>query len=461
MDKKSLLRQLPAVHELVSQCSDISCHPHLLAEAARKVVNRWRSVILEDGVSLPDQEKMAAEVEALVRARLRRSLRPVLNTTGIILHTNLGRAPLSEKALKAVLEVAQGYCNLEIDLDSGERGERYSHVEGLLCYLTGAEAALVVNNNAAAVFLALSTLACGQEVVVSRGELVEIGGSFRIPEIMAASGAVLREVGTTNKTHPWDYKAAIGPETALLLKVHPSNFRVVGFTGEVSRRELVKIGHSYQIPVMEDIGSGVFVDLQEMGVGPEPTVQESLAAGIDLVTFSGDKLLGGPQVGVVVGRANLIEQLKVNPLLRVLRVDKMTMAALEATLHAYLDGSAIDTIPVLKMLSQNPAEIKRRAASLKEILSASLNEYCFLQLEQGVSRAGGGALPLIELQTTLVSVHPKKISATVLANRLRHGDPPVIVRIHDDRILIDARTLAPREEKLLAEALQRVFLNTP
>jgi L-seryl-tRNA(Ser) seleniumtransferase len=460
LDKKNLLRQLPAVHELVNQCSEIVCPPHLLAETARQVIDRWRAVILEQGIPLPSKAEMGAEVIKLVKAKLRRSLCPVINATGVILHTNLGRAPLSEEALTAVLDVTQGYCNLEFDLNTGSRGERYTHLEELLSYLTGAEAAIVVNNNAAAVFLTLHTLAHGKEVVVARGELVEIGGSFRIPEIMTASGALLREVGTTNKTYPRDYKTAIGPETALLLKVHPSNFRVVGFTEEVSRKELVEIGRNYQIPVVEDLGSGMLIELQQLGVGTEPTVQESLAAGVDIVTFSGDKLLGGPQAGIIVGKASLIDHLKTNPLLRVLRVDKMTIAALEATLRAYLNGSALDTVPVLKMLSQTPGELEHRAASLREMMAISLGDHCSLSLEPGVSRAGGGALPLTEIPTTLVSLRPKKISATVLANRLRQGDPAVVVRIDDDRILIDPRTLTVREEKLLVEALQTVFKNT-
>ncbi|CEO87506.1 L-seryl-tRNA(Sec) selenium transferase (Part 2) [Syntrophaceticus schinkii] len=263
-------------------------------------------------------------------------MRPVINASGVVLHTNLGRAPLSDAAIKAVTNVARGYCNLEMDLDSGERGERYSHVEKLLCELTGAEAALVVNNNAGAVLLALHALAREKEVVVARGELVEIGGSFRIPEVMAQSGAVLREVGTTNRTYPRDYERAVGTDTALFLKVHPSNFRVVGFTREVMRRELVEVGRRHQIPVMEDLGSGVFVDLQQYGIDPEPTVQETLAAGIDIVTVSGDKLLGGPQAGIILGRAEMVQLLKEDPLLRALRIDKMTLAALEATLRAYL-----------------------------------------------------------------------------------------------------------------------------
>jgi L-seryl-tRNA(Ser) seleniumtransferase len=386
---------------------------------------------------------------------MKTSLRPVINASGVVLHTNLGRAPLSDAAIKAVTNVARGYCNLEMDLDSGERGERYSHVEKLLCELTGAEAALVVNNNAGAVLLALHALAREKEVVVARGELVEIGGSFRIPEVMAQSGAVLREVGTTNRTYPRDYERAVGTDTALFLKVHPSNFRVVGFTREVMRRELVEVGRRHQIPVMEDLGSGVFVDLQQYGIDPEPTVQETLAAGIDIVTVSGDKLLGGPQAGIILGRAEMVQLLKEDPLLRALRIDKMTLAALEATLRAYLQEDVQKKVPVLRMLSITAAELEKKAVELKDLLTGTLKN-CNILLKPGVSRAGGGSLPLAELPTTLVAIYPKEISPVNLAERLRQGDPPVVVRLQDEGVLIDPRTLLPGDEEVLAKALQLV-----
>ncbi len=461
MDKRDRLRQLPAVHELVNRCSGAGCPAHLLTAAARQVLERWRKKILENGVDPPAPEELAAETAALVRSRLSPSLRPVINATGVVLHTNLGRAPLSEAACQAVAAVARGYCNLEIDLETGGRGERYSHVEELLCDLTGAQAALVVNNNAAAVFLALHVLARGREVVVGRGELVEIGGSFRVPEIMAQSGAILREVGTTNKTYPRDYERAIGPETALLLKVHPSNYRVVGFTREVSRQELVAIGRSYRIPVMEDAGSGVFFDLLEFREAGESLIGESLAAGVDLVTCSGDKLLGGPQAGIIVGRADLVQALKESPLLRVLRVDKMTLAALEATLRLYLEGKAEEAVPVLRMISLKNSEIERRTIFLKGMLSASLGEECKLEIMPGSSRVGGGSMPLAELPTTLLSLRPGKMTAASLAGRLRRGDPPVIVRIWEDRVIIDPRTLAPGEEEQLAAALKAALRGEP
>jgi len=457
MEKEKLLRQLPAVHELVNCCAPLDCPPQLLTDAARDVLSSWRSAILSKGAIPPDIGSLAVEVRELVKKRMRSNLRPVINATGVVLHTNLGRAPLSDAACEAVLKIARGYCNLEMDLDTGNRGERYSHVEEILCSLTGAEAALVVNNNAGAVLLALHSLAQGKEVIVSRGELVEIGGSFRVPEIMAQSGAILREVGTTNRTHPRDYERAISPETALILKVHPSNFRVVGFTREVERRELVAIGQKHQLPVMEDLGSGVLVDLQEFGLDREPTVQETIQAGVDLVTVSGDKLLGGPQAGIILGKRELLQLMKEDPLLRALRVDKMTLAALEATLRAYLENNAKKTIPVLRMLSLKAEELYRRASELKEMLSTALTQDCRIVLKEGSSRTGGGALPVTDLPTTLVALSHPKISPSTIAERLRQGNPPIVVRLQDDEVLIDPRTLFPGDEQLLIKALERVL----
>ncbi len=457
MEKEKLLRQLPAVHELVNCCAPLDCPPQLLTDAARDVLSSWRSAILSKGAIPPDIGSLAVEVRELVKKRMRSNLRPVINATGVVLHTNLGRAPLSDAACEAVLKIARGYCNLEMDLDTGNRGERYSHVEEILCRLTGAEAALVVNNNAGAVLLALHSLAQGKEVIVSRGELVEIGGSFRVPEIMAQSGAILREVGTTNRTHPRDYERAISPETALILKVHPSNFRVVGFTREVERRELVAIGQKHQLPVMEDLGSGVLVDLQEFGLDREPTVQETIQAGVDLVTVSGDKLLGGPQAGIILGKRELLQLMKEDPLLRALRVDKMTLAALEATLRAYLENNAKKTIPVLRMLSLKAEELYRRASELKEMLSTALTQDCRIVLKEGSSRTGGGALPVTDLPTTLVALSHPKISPSTIAERLRQGNPPIVVRLQDDEVLIDPRTLFPGDEQLLIKALERVL----
>ncbi len=455
MSKARPARQLPAVHELVKKAAagrERPYPPGLLTAAAREVLATWRQVALERGEVPPDLDGLAQEVRQLVEARLRPSLRPVINATGVVLHTNLGRAPLSVEACAAIERVARGYCNLEFNLEDGKRGSRYDHVERLLTTLTGAEAALVVNNNAAAVLLVLDSLARGREVVVSRGELVEIGGSFRIPEVLARSGAILKEVGTTNKTHPWDYERAIGPETAMLLKVHPSNYRIMGFTCQVADDELVGLAARHRVIVVEDLGSGALVDLSRYGMGPEPTVQASLAAGVDIVTFSGDKLLGGPQAGLILGRAELLRTLKENQLLRALRVDKFTLAALEATLQAYVQEEAEQALPVLQMLTVTPARLQQQAVGLQKLLAGRLGE-CAIDVRKGSSRVGGGALPLEELPTTLVELRPARLSATDLAERLRRGDPPVLAHIQEDCVLLDPRTLQVGEAELLVEAV--------
>ncbi|MGD0154133.1 MAG: L-seryl-tRNA(Sec) selenium transferase [Thermacetogeniaceae bacterium] len=449
-------RQLPAVHELAKKAaSGAERHYPLgvLTEVARDVLESWRRAILEQGQAPPELNDLVADVRRRVEAKLRLNLRPVINATGVVLHTNLGRAPLSADACAAIGRVARGYCNLEYDLETGQRGSRYSHVERLLTALTGAEAALVVNNNAAAVLLVLHSLARGREVVVSRGELVEIGGSFRIPEVMAQSGAILKEVGATNKTHPRDYERAIGPETAMLLKVHPSNYRIVGFTRQVTNEELVSLAAKHQVPVVEDLGSGALIDLHKLGVGPEPTVQDSLAAGVDIVTFSGDKLLGGPQAGLIVGRAEQLRVLKENPLLRALRVDKFTLAALEATLQAYLKEEAEQVLPVLRMLTTTPVILQRRAGQLQKQLTTRLGMSCSVSLRRGFSRVGGGALPMVELPTSLVELRLPHMSAATLSERLRQGNPPVLVRVQDDCVLLDPRTVSEEEAGLLLEAV--------
>jgi L-seryl-tRNA(Ser) seleniumtransferase len=337
-----------------------------------------------------------------------------------------------------------------------EGGSRYAHVYGLVRRLTGAEASLVVNNNAAAVLLALESLARGKEVVVSRGELIEIGGEFRIPDIMRRSGAVLREVGTTNRTHLKDYAEAIGPDTALLLKVHTSNYRVLGFTAQVPSRDLVELARSRGVPVLEDLGSGCFLDLRPHGFPYEPTVQEAVAAGLDLVSFSGDKLLGGPQAGIVVGRAELVERLKTNPLNRALRIDKLTLAGLEATLYAYEAGNALETIPTLRMLTEPLATVRRRARRLLRRLSPALAAALGASLMEGRAQVGGGSLPLVELPTVALAIGSAARRAEELDQALRAGDTPVIGRIAEDRLLLDCRTVLNSEIPLLAAALSRL-----
>ena len=417
------LRDLPSVDELARTADD-----PLAVEAARTVLARAREQIQAGG----EPGDLAARVrEELARARGPR-LRRVINATGVIVHTNLGRAPLAEAALAHVTEAARGYSNLEYDLAAGKRGSRQTHVAELLQRLTGAEAALVVNNNAAAVLLALAALAEGREVLVSRGELIEIGDGFRIPEVLARSGARLREVGTTNRTRAADYERAITPETALLLRVHQSNFRVIGFTEQARVDELAQVALSHELVLVDDLGSGALVDL-----GDEPVARASLAAGADLVCFSGDKLLGGPQAGIVVGRAELVERLRRHPLQRALRADKLTLAALEGTLRLALERPG--EIPVLRMLREPADAVRARA----ELLAARVGG----DLEETVGRAGGGSLPLTELPSFACAVEEE------LAAPLRAGDPPVIGIVRDGRLLLDCRTLTDEETDELAAAI--------
>jgi L-seryl-tRNA(Ser) seleniumtransferase len=380
-------------------------------------------------------------------------LRPVLNATGVVLHTNLGRAVLSDLARDRVAAVAAAYSNLEMDLASKERGSRYSHVESLLGRLTGAQDALVVNNNAAAVLLALETLAHGKEVIVSRGELIEIGGEFRIPDIMLRSGAILREVGATNRTHLRDYAEAIGPNTALLLKVHTSNYRVIGFTAEVSSRQLTELGRERGIPVMEDLGSGSLLDLRPWGFPYEPTVPEVVASGVDLVSFSGDKLLGGPQAGIVVGKGAIVARLKKNPWNRALRIDKFTIAALEATLNAYDAGVARETVPTLRLLTEPLASIQARARRVLRGLGAEATARLDARVTEGRSQVGGGALPTVELPTAGLALGATDAAARALDAALRVGEPAVVGRLVDDRLFLDCRTVLPGQVGTLAHAV--------
>lgn len=469
LNEKSL-RQLPSVDEVLRDGRMVELlekQPRsVVLEAVRSVVDDERKVILSGGVTPRHDIKKEEYLDIVVKkseAAAMRSIRPnlryVINATGVVLHTNLGRALLSERAREAVNTVATNYSNLELDLETGRRGSRYSALQNLLTSLTGAEDSLVVNNNAAAVLLALSTVAREREVIVSRGQLVEIGGSFRIPEVMAQSGARLVEVGATNKTHPDDYRRAISGETALLLHVHTSNYRIIGFTRETTVSELVEIGREYKLPVMSDLGSGFLVDLCRYGLPQEPTVQEVLGAGPDIVTFSGDKLLGGPQAGIIVGRRHYIEKMKKNPLTRAVRIDKMTVAALEATLREYLDEErAILNIPTLKMLTEDQESIEKRACEfagvLKNVLDKSKVEF---KVEKGVSAVGGGAMPTADLPTAVVAVSPLNISAGELQAALRYGEPAVMGRVQENRLILDLRTIKDTEYKLLAEAVLKAL----
>jgi len=424
------LRDLPSVDELLRD-ERLAAEPHELAlAAARKVLDEAREQIRAGGDPGPLVDRVAVEL-ALAR---RPALRRVLNATGVLVHTNLGRAPLADAALARVAEVGAGYSNLEYDLALGERGSRQDHLAGLLGRLTGADAALVVNNNAAAVLLALAALAEGREVVVSRGELVEIGDGFRIPEVLERSGARLVEVGTTNRTRAGDYERAIGPETAVLLRVHQSNFRVVGFAEQPRLEELAAIARTHEIPLVDDLGSGALARF-----GDEPTPAESLRAGADVVCFSGDKLLGGPQAGVVVGRTDLVERLRRHPLQRALRADKLTLAALEGTLQLALDPATREELPVLRMLHEPVEAVRARAERLAHLVDG--------EVEETVARVGGGALPLTELQSAACAVEES------LAEPLRRGDPPVVALVRDGRTLLDCRTLTDAEVDEVAAAI--------
>ena len=418
------LRDLPSVDELARAADD-----PLAVDAARLVIDRAREEILAGADPGDLEARLRDELADARRPRLRR----VLNATGVIVHTNLGRAPLPAAAIERVREAASGYSNLEYDLEAGERGSRQDHVAGILHRLTGAEAALVVNNNAAAVLLALAALAEGREVLVSRGELIEIGDGFRIPDVLVRSGARLVEVGTTNRTRAADYERAIGPDTALLLRVHQSNFRVVGFTEQASTAELAEVATRHGLPLVDDLGSGVLVQLPD-----EPSVRDSLAAGADLVCFSGDKLLGGPQAGIVVGRADLVERLRRHPLQRALRADKLTLAALEGTLSLYLDGGEI---PVLRMVTEDTDAVRGRAERLAALVGGTV--------EETVARVGGGALPLAELPSFACAVEE------TLATPLRTGEPPVVGVVRDGKLLLDCRTLTDGELDEVAAAVAR------
>jgi L-seryl-tRNA(Ser) seleniumtransferase len=457
-EERVALRRLPSVDQIVRhlagrpELAQIS-RARLTASVRDAIEAARRRVRAGDEAGVDATEGIAAGVlETLTRVGAF-SLRPIVNATGVVLHTNLGRALMSDVAMMRLAAVGRAYSNLELDLATKERGSRYSHVEALLRRLTGAEDALVVNNNAAAVLLGLETLAQGKEVVVSRGELIEIGGEFRIPDIMRRSGARLREVGTTNRTHLRDYAEAIGPDTALLLKVHTSNYRVVGFTADVPARALAALARERGIAVMEDLGSGSLVDLRPWGFPYEPTVPEVVASGVDLVSFSGDKLLGGPQAGILVGTGPLIGRLKKNPLNRALRIDKFTIAALEATLTAYDAGTALDTIPTLRLLTEPLAGIRRRAKRLLARLDADVRARLAAAIVDDRSQVGGGALPTVELPTAALGLGATAQAARDLDEALRRADPPVIGRIADDRLLLDCRTILPAELPAVATVL--------
>jgi L-seryl-tRNA(Ser) seleniumtransferase len=445
VQQENVFRSIPAVDEMMRHPTIMDLQNRhgrtgVLATVRQTLEDERRSIA--SGRSASALETLIGNVHDAAESSLQRRLGRVINATGIVLHTGLGRAVLAAEAIEAVTEVASGYSNLEVDLESGRRGSRVARVCQLLCDITGAEAALAVNNNAAATLLAIRAAAADRDVIVSRGQLIEIGGSFRLPEIMEASGARLREVGTTNRTRINDYRAAISEQTGLLLHVHPSNYRIVGFTETTSVEELVELGKSRGVPVMDDIGSGALVDLARFGLPDEPCAARSLAAGADIVMFSGDKLLGGPQAGLVLGQRNIVEKISSDPLMRTYRLDKLTLAALEATLLLHLDpDKAVESVPALSMLAASQDVLAERATELADALRSAAP-----QLEVGttksMSQAGGGSLPAIEFPSTVVQVrNPGILGLDEIAQRLRLGQPPVAVRIQDDSIVLDPRTL--------------------
>ena len=466
--RQQVLRKIPSVDEILlnPQITDLlGTYPRtVVVGAVRNGLKRLRQQLL-DKKELTDLGEeffsfehlyplFRKEIDLQVEPRLRR----LINATGVVIHTNLGRSPLHPSALQHMIDIAKNYSNLEYDLDRGERGNRYTHVEGILCRLSGAESALVVNNNAGAVLLVLNTIAEGREVIISRGELVEIGGAFRIPDVMRRSGALLREVGTTNRTYLSDYQKAISSQTALLLKVHTSNFRVMGFTSDVSLQELAQLGRQHDLPVMNDLGSGCFVDLSQYGLEKEPPVQEAIKTDVDVVTFSGDKLLGGPQAGIILGKKNWLDLIKSNPLTRALRIDKLTLAALESTLLLYLDEKRVmEEIPTLRMLSLDTVQLKRRGKRLLRRLSGRVVQETQLTLREDVSQVGGGALPLQELPTMVLAVKPLNVSVNKLEEDLRKGEPPIISRISKDELILDMRTVLDEEILLLAAGIEKAL----
>jgi len=465
-DQQKLLRLLPGVDLLLEQSKKDRYFDNIpktvVVNSIRHTLDSRRNRILDADQSIAEQSLTDIRIMELVKEAVAKAmapnLKPLINATGVVVHTNLGRSLLPAEVIDNLAQIAGRYSNLEYDLPAGKRGSRYSSVEDILCEISRAEAGLVVNNNAAAVLLCLETLARGKEVIVSRGELVEIGGSFRVPDVMAKSGGILKEVGTTNRTHLKDYENALGDNTALMLKVHRSNYSVIGFTAEVSLKDLVGLGTKHGLPVMEDLGSGTFIDFAKYGLVQEPTVQESVAAGVDVVTFSGDKLLGGPQAGIILGKKQIVDRIKQNPLARALRIDKMTLAALEATLRLYRDEDrAIRQIPTLRMLTMDSNELADRADRLADDLSAIGGSQLEISRIERFSKAGGGALPLLELPSKCLAIKVQGMSANKLEKNMRLNSPPIIGRIEDDRFIMDPRTLLEADLPIIRTAFEKLL----
>ena len=464
MNKNILYRNIPKVDVLLENPRIVKLikkyHRDVIVDIIREEINKLRTFIKEnDDISLIE-EKTNQLVENITKSTEKiysYNLRKVINGSGTILHTNLGRAIISKKHANYLSEVVTNYSNLEYNLEEGKRGERYSHFEKLICKITGAEAAMAVNNNAAAVMLVLSSMAKEKEVIVSRGELVEIGGKFRIPDVMKSSNAHLVEVGTTNKTHLEDYSDAITENTGALLKVHTSNFKILGFTESVSVEELSKLSKEKDIPIIEDIGSGVLIDLSKYGLEYEPTVQDSIKAGVDIVSFSGDKLLGGPQAGIIVGKKKYIDKMKKNPLTRAFRIDKFTATVLEMIFHEYLnEENAIKNIPVLSLITKDIKEIEKSAKKLYAKLS-NLKDAADIKVEDTLSQIGGGSLPTEKIKSKCISIVPKNISTASLEEQLRLNENPVVARISDNKLIIDMRCILEDEIEILAEKIINIL----
>ena len=463
-EQAEALRRIPAIEQLLSREPFLTMQEQysrdLITEALRTVTAEIRGQILDSAeiVAPPDESAYAALVRAELESLTAPALRPIVNATGTITHTNLGRSLLSASASESLAQAAANYVNLEYDLDTGGRGHRDELTEPLLQRLTGGEASTIVNNNAAAVLLALNTLARGKEVIVSRGELIEIGGAFRIPDVMEASGAILREVGTTNRTHLRDYENAINENTALMLKVHPSNYKVVGFASTPEMEELTELGRQHSIPTMEDLGSGSLIDLTRYGLPYEPVVRERIDAGVDVVTFSGDKLLGGSQAGIIVGRLGAIEKIRKNPLMRALRVGKLTIAALEATLRLYLNEKDLtEKLPMLQRYTRSVPELREVAEKLANHLRQIFGDIVQVTVEESVAQIGSGSLPVDTLPSLAVSLHAPQISAETLATHFRAQPTPIIGRVQDERFRLDVRAVFDAELAWIVEAAKGVM----
>ncbi len=460
---KNLLRQLPSVDRLLkTERAGAFIERYgrsLTVDASRRVIADLRSEMQKGkkdtlAVESLSPESILSRIEHHLQNKFSPSLKKAINASGVILHTGLGRAVIPQEAQEASRDVIEGYCTLATDIETGQRGHRDVHLDNLLCELTGAEAATVVNNNAAATMLILNTLAKGKEVIVSRGQLVEIGGSFRMPDVMATSGAILREVGTTNKTHLQDYTSAISEETGAIMRVHHSNYRIVGFAEEPSIAELAELAKKHNLPLIDDLGSGALVDLKEYGIETEPMVQDSLKAGADIACFSGDKLIGGPQAGIIVGKTEFIKRIRKNPLSRAFRIGKMTIAAMEATLRLFLIPEKLKELhPVYRMLSLSLEEIKARLQKALDVLQKRIPDAAEFSIVDGGSQVGSGSVPVQTIPTKLLMVKPKAFSVERLARSLRHNHPPVFPRVRKDAVLLDFRTIQEKEDKLVLEAL--------